>query len=392
MIFLRPYIVGSIWLFLLSFSTSLTHSWQNRNDAFGNIYYINIFVIFFGCGVFFLLRGGVDCFITYRFHWHRNIFLFFGFSGMIMGVIGLIIGDGGEDSLVKTLNYHSAFVPVYSFVEIQIGVMTHYFIVVYEELTWKYPNPVPNPTLSSPSTVFPNESMASETFLQASANNKVACEIDLRQSSLEFSPLQTIPEDIIAGALPENHINDDQQGTDQNNDRENFFVEDGKEDGDLEAAASRGFVSQSATVSFCDAPSVINPSDNAADSAPVPSQTDSTIVPYQSHHRRNALAFDGITRRSSILRKNILTHQDMMVKLKRHELVCREMDKLYCLIYQICIWEVLLWLTQLFLELYLQSVNTPTLPATQDGYYCQTPLENTVNSAQFVNDFVFARK
>ena len=390
MIFLRLYIIGCIWTFVLSFSTSWTHSWENRNNAFGNIYYINVFVICFGCGLPYLLRGGVDCFITYRFHWNRNIFFFFGGSGMIMGVIGLIIGDGGEDSLVKTLNYHSAFVPIYSFVEIMIGVMTHYFIVVYEELTWKYPNPVPNPTSSSsPSTVFPNESMASETFLQASANNKVACEIDLRQSSLEFSPLQTIPEDIIAGALPENHINDDQQETDQNNDREKFFVEDGKEDGDLETAASRGFVSQSATVSFCDAPPAIT---NATDNAPILNQTDSTIVPYQSHQRRFALAFDGITRRSSIFRKNILTHQIMMVKLKRHELVCREMDKLYVLVFQIYIWETLMWLTQLFLELYLQSVNTPTLPATQDGYYCQTPSNNAVNSAQFVNDFVFARR
>ena len=81
----------------------------------------------------------------------------------------------------------------------------------------------------------------------------------------------------------------------------------------------------------------------------------------------------------------------MMVKLKRHELACREFDKLYCVLYQLMIWEVVMWLAQIFLALYLQSVNTPTLPG-QGGYYCKTPIENTVNSAQFTHDFVFARR
>ena len=161
---------------------------------------------------------------------------------------------------------------------------------------------------------------------------------------------------------------------------------DGNEEGDLEAA--HGLVSQSVSVSFCDAPSVINP----LVSTPVPDLAGGSVVVSYQVDRRNALAFDGIFRRSSNLRSNILTHQIMMVKLSRHELVCREIDKLFCVAYQMMLWETVMWLAQIFLTLYLQSVNTPTLPDAQDGYYCQTPLENTINSVQFVNDLVFARR
>ena len=42
---------------------------------------------------------------------------------MIMGIVGLIIGDGGGNNLVKTLNYHSAFVLIYSYVEFTIVVV-----------------------------------------------------------------------------------------------------------------------------------------------------------------------------------------------------------------------------------------------------------------------------
>ena len=70
---------------------------------------------------------------------------------MIMGIVGLIIGDGGGNNLVKTLNYHSAFVLIYSYVEFTIVEILHRFIVVCEELAWQYPNPMPKVTMSSPS-------------------------------------------------------------------------------------------------------------------------------------------------------------------------------------------------------------------------------------------------
>ena len=95
-------------------------------------------------------------------------------------------------------------------------------------------------------------------------------------------------------------------------------------------------------------------------------RTGSIVVLYQAH-RRFALAFDGMIRRSSNLHRNILTHEIMMVRLKRHELVCREIDKLLCIVYQMFLWETLMWLAQIFLILYLHSVNTPTLPATPDS-------------------------
>ena len=50
-----------------------------------------------------------------------------------------------------------------------------------------------------------------------------------------------------------------------------------------------------------------------------------------------------------------------------------------------------MWLAQIFLGLYLQSVNTPTPPGAE-GYYCPTPLIHAINSAQYANDLYFARK
>ena len=377
-IFLRLCIVACIWNTVL-FSTSWTGgSWQTRNDIFANIFYICQFAMYFGCFLWYLIQGGVDFLIKYRLHWNRNLFVFYGLSGMILSIVGLIVGDGGENNLVETFNYHSAFVVIYSGIEGTIVVVMHHFIVVFEELSWQYPNPV-----IPPSTPISNiESRSETTSGLVPASNKVACDVGI--SSIELAPLGSIPEDTVVLAPLEIHAEGAIGDIKPSNDVAGLVVEeDGKEGGDVEAAHS--LVSQSATVTVSDSPpSVISPPVTAS------TRAGSIIVSHQAH-RRLALAFDGITRRSSILRSNILTHQIMMVKLKRHELACREFDKLYCILYQLIIWEVVMWLAQIFLALYLQSVNTPTLPG-QEGYYCQTPIENTVNSAQFTHDFVFARR
>ena len=327
-----------------------------------------------------MVQGGIDCLIKYRYHWCRNIFALFACSEIILGIVGLSIGDGEGDKLVDTLNYHSAFVMIYVGIECTITVCVHYFLVVFEELSWKYPNhSVSNPTSSSsPSTVFPNESMASKT-------NKVACDGDLRCSSKSIPADETIARASLEDQSMKTEATFNGSNLHEtllNNDVENFLLENGKEDGNLEEeAAAHGFVSPSATFAVT----------NSSNSALTPIQSGGMIVPYESHQRRFALAFDGISRRASALSKNIVTHQIMRVKLKRHELACIEFDKLICVTYQMMLWELVLWLAQLFLGLYLQSVNTP-IPTGQNGYYCQTPLENTVNSVQFVNDFVFARR
>ena len=300
---------------------------------------------------------------------------------MILGIVGLIIGDGGGNNLVETLNYHSAFIMIYFSAECAIAVIIQRFMVVFEELSWKYPN-----LIIPPSTPSRDGSM---TLLEAtkgvlSASNKVACDVNVLSSSIEGARTGSIPEDVVVVAPAENHNKVAIGDVESLNDVERMVEEDGNEEGDLEAVY--GFASQSASVAVDDAPSVISPSVTA----PISTPSDSIVISYQAQ-RRFALAFDGITRRSSELSNSILTHQIMMVRLKRHELVCREIDKMFSILYQMLMWEAVVWLAQIFVTLYLQSVNTPTLPG-RDGYYCRTPLENTFNSAQFVNDFVFARR
>ena len=443
--------------FLVVGSTSWTGSWNDKQDIYSSVYFLSIFVIGNICGVWYLMQGGVDFLIQYRFHCTRNVFGWLALSGMIMGIVGLSIGDGGGNNLVNTLYYHSAFVMIYSYVEFTIVVMVHRFIVVYEEESWKYQNVMSlNHPMSSPSMLVSHQSTTFDaTNGCASTSNKVACDVDISSSSplVELATTGSIPTETVIAAVPPpaHHIqsnnNDDDGQIPMQGERMVGQEEDGKEEekGDLEAARSvivgnnetcavnmhalsiprqetivaapserhtnriavdgmkasnEGktmveedgkvcvVLSESATIKpFADVPpSMASPSITA----PL-IRTGSMIVLYQSQRRRFALAFDGITRRGSILRSNILTHEIMMVKLKRHELVCREFDKLYCVIYQLLIWEILLWLAQIFLGLYLRSVNTP-LPSGQNSYYCQTPLENTINSAQFINDFVFARR
>ena len=363
-----------VW-FLVVGSTSWTGTWQERNDIFASIYYLSIFVMGNICGAWYLMQGGVDFLVKYRFHWTRDVFGSWALVGLILGIVGLIIGDGGENNLVETLNYHSAFVLIYFYIHCSSTVIVHRFMVVFEELSWKYPNPI-----TSPSTLSCKETTTFEaTNGLASASNKVACDEVVLPSSIEGARTG----DTVVVTPPENH-NMVAGDIKPSNEVERFIKEDKKEDNDLEAA--HGLVSQLAIVSVGDAPSVTSPT--GADL--IAARADSIDVPYQTR-RRLALAFDGITRRSSILRSNILTHEIMMVKLKRHVLACIEMDKFTCILYQLFVWEVVVWIAQVFLTLYLQSVNTPTLPG-QKGYYCQTPIENTVNSAQFVNDFVFARR
>ena len=376
----RLYVIGSIW-FLVIGSTSWTGSWHERNDIFASIYYISLFVILFGCGLFFLVHGGVDFLVKYRFHWARNIFGVAALSGFMLGIVGLIIGDGGGNNLVETTNYHSVFILIYFVFESVIAGIIHRFIVVFEELSWKYPNPI-----SSQSTRSRDGSMTlfEATNGLASASNKVVCDVDMPPSPIEGARTGSIPNDtVVIVAPPENQAEGTKGDTKPSTADAGLVEQGGIEEKDLESA--HGLVSQSATVSVGDEPSEISPPINAS------LTREGSIDSSYKGQRRLALAFDGITRRSSILRSSILSHHIMTVKLKRHELVCREADKLFCVLYQMVVWEVVIWLAQIFLALYLRSVNTPTLPE-QDGYYCQTPIGNTANSVQFVNDFVFARR
>ena len=368
LIFIRLFLVSCAW-FLLVGSTSWSGSWQERNDIFANVYYFSIVVSYIGNGLWYLFQGGNDLLVKYRFHCARNVFAMVSFCSLIFGTVGLIIGDGGGNNLVEIFKYHSIFTMIYFAIDGSIMVVVQLFIVFFEELSWKYPNPISSPSTHGVS----NEA----TMLQAtngilSASNKVACGVDVPSSSNEGARMGNT---VIEVAPSENHINvvvtDD---INPSHHVEGKIEEDGKEVEDVEAA--HGLVSQSAATS--------PPATELLTGA------GSIVVPYKSR-RRFALVFDSITRRSSILRRNILTHYTKMSKLKRHELLCIELDKLFSVLYQMLIWEVVIWLAQIFLTLYLHSVDTP-IPPGHAGYYCQTPLENTVNSAQFVNDFVFARR
>ena len=371
-IFFRMFLSGCICTLVICSASWTVGSWQERNDMFENVHYIMVFVIIVGCGLCYLIQGGVDFLVKYHFHWIRNVFVVLAFAGMILGIVGLIIGDGGGNNLVETLNYHSAFILIYFGLHCPTAVIVHHFMVVFEELSWKYPNPI-----IPPSTLSCKE--ATNGILSAAASKKVVCDVDILSSSIEG--LRTRQTAIVVP--PANHNKVAVGDIEPSNDEEKMVDKDGKEEGDLETA--HDLVSQSATVSVGDAPpSVISPPVTAS------TRAGSILVSHQAQ-RRLALAFDGITRRSSVLRSNILIHQIMVVKLKRHELVCREMDKVYCIVYQLFVWEAVIWLAQTFLTLYLQSVNAPALPGHK-GYYCETPLENSINSAQFVNDLVFARR
>ena len=438
LIFLKVFVLSSVWFLLLG-SVSWNGSWQDRNTIFASVVYMSGFILYFGCGAWYLIRGGVDCLIQYRLHFVRNAFGLLAFFGMILGIVGLSIGDGGGNNLVETLDYHSAYMMIYSGMLFPVVISQHYFVVVFEELSWKYPNPMPNPTSSSsspPSKDFPNESMASAAIDGLiSTNDTLVYDVDIHHSlnvvtttttaTTTTTPGNNILNDTIVAVLPENHSIKTEESrhflsvsvkvacdmdvspsssieltTTKNmskkddiidviikscSERERIVVvEDEKDDVNLEAAF--GLVSQSGNISFGDIPTVLSRSDTT----PMTIRENSRLVPYQSN-RRFALAFDGINRPGSALRSNILTQQIMRVKLKRHEIICIEMDKLFCAVYQILIWEVVVWLAQIFLGLYLQSVNTP-IPSGQNSYYCQTPLENVVNSAQYTHDFVFARR
>ena len=379
-LYVRMYLIACVW-FLVIGSASWTGSWQDRNEIFANVYSISVFVIHGGSGLWYLIQGGVDFLVKHRFHATRNLFGMVTLSGLILGIVGLIIGDGGGNNLVETLNYHSTFVMIYLVFECVIAVILHRFMVVYEELSWKYPNPI-----TSPSTPSRDGSMTlfEATNGLASASNKVVCDVDMPPSPIEGARMGSIPKEaVIVVAPPESHAEGTNGDTKPSADVAGLVEQDGIKEKDLEAA--HGFVSQSATVSVGDVPS--------GKSSPITAPSTRTGSIEVSYHaqRRLALAFDGITRRSSVLRSSILTQHIMTVKLKRHELVCREADKLFCVLYQMVIWEVVIWLAQIFLALYLRSVNTPTLPG-QEGYYCQTPIGNAANSVQFVNDFVFARR
>ena len=346
-LFVRLFIMDCLWnLMVGTTSWTNTDSWRERNDIFANVFYMNFFVLTFGCGLWYLIQGGVNHLVKYRFHWTRNTFVCLAFVCMILGIVGLIFDDGGGDNLANTLNYHSAFVMIYFGINCQIAVIMQRFIIFFEELAWKQPNSNPNPMPDTPLS-FRKEANTSEVangFVPSS--NKVACDVNVNVEVLPFtlvefaSPPKDIPKETVVVSPPEIHI----KGTiDDTKQPTNEDEKVGNGDGDLEAAYAS--TSQSDTVSACD-----------------------------------------VARTPTIVLSQI-----MMMRLKRHELVCREIDKLFCIFYQMFVWETIMWLAQIFLTLYLQSVNTPTLPDVE-GYYCVNPLQRILNSVAFVNDVVFARR
>ena len=436
-IFVRAYVTACIWYFVVG-STTWSGVWQERQDLFACVYYISMFLIIFGGGVPYLIRGGVDLLVKYRLHWNRNVFVLLAFSGLIMGIIGLIIGDGGGEvnNLIDTLDYHSVYILIYFALEFNTALFGHRFVVMYEELAWKYPN---NPISSPPSTktLFSNKETRPETS-SGVISNKVACEEDI--SSVEFAPSESIPMDSVARLPPENHTENGRYGRER-------LKEDGKDDGDLEAAhgllsrsatvkndeacdedvplssiklvitesvkegtvadsikpsneveklveedgkeeedleATYGLTSQPATVSVDDVPTEINASGKRL----VTFQSGG--IPTLCGPLSSSIGVNGNTESSSIPQNDIMTPETMLM-LKRHELVLREVDKLFCIAYQMFVWEAVMWIAQIFLTLYLKSVNTPTPPGAE-GYYCPTPLETTINSAQYANDLFFARR
>ena len=378
-----------------------TSSWQERNDIFFSVFYVVMSCIAIFCTIWHLFQGGVDNLHKYRYHWARNIlFLAFVF-GSILGTVGLIIGDGEGNNLQDTLKFHSVYCITYAAFECMISLLVHRFIVAFEELSWKHSNPI-----VPLSTLHRDEAMTTEAGNDLVHNsNMVACDNrDVPPSSME---VMTMENGMIVGTSHENHLEDtiddivacdDRDvppssievvamengmivGTSHENHLEDtiddiipynqivrFPEEDGNDDRDLDAEQ----MSESSA-------GIILLGDNT--------RVDSSL----SGSRRNALAFDGIIQTSTKLRGNILKHEIMMVKLRRHELVKIEFNKLFCILYQLMLWETLLWIAQMFLVLYLQSMNVPTFPQ-QNGYYCLSPLENTINSVQFVNDVVFARR
>ena len=380
-LFVRLHLIVCIFLLVLAIISSSTSSWQDTNDIFTDVYYIGLFVVFVVVALWYVFQGGVDCYIKYRYHCAQNIFLYSSVLNLILGIVGLIIGDGGGNALQNTLNYHSIFVTIYFAFLFTTAMIVHRFVVVYEELTWKHPNPILATTFhrNAPTTT------EAANGLVPAGSNIVACNMDVSRSSNDVAPMKRVPHDGVVVAPSENYIGSAVDDTNSSNEVMRFVEveEDGKETEEI----YRGLVSQSAIVPVCDAPS----SGSSSVAVTVPTRAGSINVSYLAHRRRNALTFDGILRTSTKLRSKVITHQIIMVKLKRHELVRREIDKLFCILYQMVLWETVMWVAQTFVQLYLQSINTPTLSG-QDGYDCLSPLENTINSAQFAGDLVFARR
>ena len=184
-IFVRAYIVACVWYFVVG-STTWSGNLQERQEMFAAAYYLSMFVIIWGCGLPYLICGGVDLLVKYRLHWYRNVFGLLAISAFILGVVGLIIGDGGGggNSLIYTLDYHSVYIMIFFVLEFNTAVFAHYFSVVYEEMSWKYPsNPFSSPITTA--TLFSKNETRPESTSSV-VSNKVACSEDV--SSVEFSP------------------------------------------------------------------------------------------------------------------------------------------------------------------------------------------------------------
>ena len=463
----RLYMIGCVWFFV-SGATSWTSSWQEKNDIFAGAYYIILFFVYVGTGLWYLKKGGFDSLVMHRYHWLRNFFQFAAIEGLLLSIVGFIIGDGGGNNLVDTLHFHSAYLLIIFGIECMVAVVLHRFLVIYEELLWEQsttrfipfddattteaPNglattttttttitvpfsEVPTSSLDFPTTKKMSKGAvvgtSTENLLELSKEvdksiagggteggnlevspglilqsiktnvrfgdsltnsfdtapltragspvhfqfdiNKVACDdTDVPISALDFATTTKISKGTVLLTSGENLF----EGVTPSNEVDRSLAGDEREDGDLEAAYC--FVSQSNETNR----------EPLISSLSLISSTAPLTRTLSSFPRHLAIPFDGITRRSYLIRSN--TEQIMLVKLKRHELINIECEKVFCIMYQLMFWQSVIHLAQIFLGLYLQSVNTPTIPG-QDGFFCQTPIENAMNSAQFVSDLFYSR-
>ena len=337
-LFLRMFLLDCIWNLLVGVEF-WSGSWQKPNEVFTNIFYLMFFVLTCATGLWYVIQGGVNALFKYRFHWMRNSFVWLAGFCMILGIVGLSIGDGGGNNLVDTLDYHSAFVLVYCGINCQTAAIMHQFIVIYEEIAWKQRKliPVYEDEISPEPSSFPRNEATMTTTKPINnsdstsvlvGSNKVTCDEDI--------PIE------IASAI------DVHQRSNLQFLGERSTAEDAKkEDGDMEI------------------------------------DYDMEATGDSFYHHTSAK----VTARAP----SMVLSQIMRMKLKRHELVLRGIDELFAVGYQMFLWEVVMWLAQIFLGLYLESNHYP-YPEGQNDYYCHSPLERVINSVQFANDAVFARK
>ena len=348
---------GPLIYYVVLASSTFT-SWQTRQNIFSTVFAFCLLAISVGnCSY---LYHGSDCLIKHRYHFVRNVFMTTAICLVVLGTVGLIVGDGGGDDIWANLGgngYHSFFVLMYGLGFLPFAIALQYCLIVPEELTWSQEKSLATARMAA--------------VAQCTLAARVACGNDF--ASIEMPRLTAFdcPVSVIDTSI-RSDVQEDQYYPP-------LIVTSVLDQNGGNCTHSESGCGEQET-----------PHVEANVGVEAGQSTRTSGINTSQFVRRMALSMGQASSKNLI--STVLSKRQQFL-VKRHAFASLEVEKVAIIVSQVVFWEFGVWIGQMSLASYLRNVaHVPEIPGAIDGYFCPSYIGHPIQTLQFSVDNVFLRR